>query len=235
MTAGAFSRRVSRLWSRRTRRDVRHAPIDFGPLNGQAGRQALVEEILALCQPQAIIETGTYLGTTSKWFAERTSVPILTVESHPDRHKEARAALQHRPHVHAVAGDSRDLLRSWAGDAELPNDNCFFYLDAHWNQDLPLVEELDVIVEHFVDPIIMVDDFEVPGDEGYGFDEYGPGRALTLEIIPSTLRTSFVPLFPTLLSSHETGYRRGTVVLVQHERAALLMRSGRLAPAVTET
>lgn len=237
MTARSFSRRVIRRLSMTPRRGVHPptTPIDFGPLNGQAGRHAIVEDILQVCQPRAIFETGTYLGSTTKWFAERTTVPIMTVEANPEHATAAHVVLRDFPNVTAVTGDSRDVLRSWTMDSSLPKDECFFYLDAHWNRDLPLAEELIIISEHFRDPIVMVDDFQVPADSGYAFDDYGPGKALTLNILPHSIRSSFVPLFPTLESSKETGYRRGAVVLVNPGRVPLLTQTGRLAPLKSST
>ena len=53
----------------------------------------------------------------------------------------------------------------------------FIYLDAHWEEDLPLAEELAVIARATTRCIVMIDDFQVPGD-GYAYDNYGPGKAL---------------------------------------------------------
>jgi hypothetical protein len=43
----------------------------------------------------------------------------------------------------------------------------FFYLDAHWNEDLPLAEEIDLIFSRSPCAVVMIDDFEVPGDPGF--------------------------------------------------------------------
>jgi hypothetical protein len=54
----------------------------------------------------------------------------------------------------------------------------FFHLDAHWEGDLPLQEEIEIILGRFPNFLIMIDDFRVPGDSGYGFDDYGRGKML---------------------------------------------------------
>ena len=59
----------------------------------------------------------------------------------------------------------------------------FFYLDAHWNDDLPLADEIDIIFSRCPWAVVMIDDFEVPSDPGYQFDDYGPGKALVLGYI----------------------------------------------------
>jgi hypothetical protein len=62
--------------------------------------------------------------------------------------------------------------------------------------------------------VIMVDDFQVPGDAGYGFDEYGRHGALSLQTYEAGfVARGLVPFFPTLRSSADSGKRRGCVLL----------------------
>ena len=76
----------------------------------------------------------------------------------------------------------------------------------------------------------MIDDFEVPGDAGYGYDDYGPGKALVLDYIrpaisehqlqvfyPSTSSTADYPSTPLAAAGFAAlgTLRRGCVVLVK--------------------
>jgi hypothetical protein len=89
-------------------------------------------------------------------------------------------------------------------------------LDAHWYADLPLEGELDIIAKDWEHFVIMIDDFQVPGDEGYGFDSYGENQALTLARFAEVFRRQrLTPFFPNLYSGEETGIKRGCVVLAQ--------------------
>lgn len=91
----------------------------------------------------------------------------------------------------------------------------FFYLDAHWGEDLPLRDELEIIFSKWKRPIVMVDDFQVPNSD-YGFDDYGPGKALNLSYIEPVVSDHKISVFfPAVNSSEETGARRGSVVLCQ--------------------
>jgi hypothetical protein len=50
------------------------------------------------------------------------------------------------------------------------NDPTLFYLDAHWEEYLPLRDELQLIYNNFPRAVVLVDDFKVDDDLGYGFD-----------------------------------------------------------------
>ena len=58
-----------------------------------------------------------------------------------------------------------------------------FYLDAHGQNSLPLHDEVELAVAHFAKAILLIDDFAVPDDPGYGFNNYGPDKRLTLEYL----------------------------------------------------
>jgi hypothetical protein len=75
----------------------------------------------------------------------------------------------------------------------------------------------------------MVDDFAVPDDQGYGYDQYGPGKALmeaSLQDMPAwTLH------YPTAPSDRETGRRRGCCVLMSPEFAEVEILGLRISRA----
>ena len=71
------------------------------------------------------------------------------------------------------------VWQALARDSSVPKCDVFFYLDAHWEDDLPLLEEIEVIFSHRDRATIMIDDFCVPGTD-YGFDDYGAGKTLNL-------------------------------------------------------
>ena len=59
----------------------------------------------------------------------------------------------------------------------------------------------------------MVDDFEVPDDPGYAYDDYGSGKRLCLDYLQPLSSLGLAPFFTTLPSERETGRKRGCVVL----------------------
>ena len=196
--------------------------IDYGPMNGQPGRQQAIKDVLREVPVKAILETGTYLGTTAEFLADASSVPVHSVEANHRFHRYAIKRHRNDGRIHITLADSRVGLAAWAADPEVPNEDVFFYLDAHWHKDLPLADELRLIADGWSNSLVLIDDFEVPGDPGYGFDDYGPGKRLCLDYIPAQLRSEWAPLFPTMRSSDEGGRRRGWVLLVPHSQVESL-------------
>jgi hypothetical protein len=190
---------------------------EFGAFNGQPARRQLFELIVERIKPAAVIETGTAFGATTQFMAQ-TKLPIFSVEEHPRRHGFARAKFRRQRNVMLFHQDSRSALRTLFDGAlsGLTSRPLFFYLDAHWNEDLPLAEELEIILQRCSSSVIMLDDFQVPNDAGYRYDDYGPGKALTADYIaPAITAHGLCAFYPTTHSSDEGGARRGCVVLVK--------------------
>jgi hypothetical protein len=167
-------------------------------------------------QPAAIVETGTYLGTTTEWMAG-FQVPIFTCERSMEHFGFARARLSALPNVTVALADSREFLR---GLLAMPlGAPAIFYLDAHGDADLPLADEIHVIFALCPKAVALIDDFQVPDDAGYGYDAYGPGQILNASCIgPVIGKQRLSAFYPTTPSSMETGMRRGCVVLCKDKR-----------------
>jgi hypothetical protein len=185
-----------------------------GALNGQLHRQRMVEAFIRRLPLDAIVETGTYRGTTTSYLASLSSLPIYTVEYDQRTRGFASLALRRFKNVCQFGGDSRHFLRMLASDPKLCGKTILFYLDAHWSEDLPLFEELDIICSQWSRAVILIDDFQVPDDPGYSYDDYGIGKALDSDYIrPAVTRFGLRTFFPSLESKDETGYKRGSVTL----------------------
>jgi len=198
-----------------------------GPFNGQTVRQELFRVLINEFAPVALVETGTYLGTTTEFIAQ-TGLPVHSVEERPRNYGFARMRLWRKRFVHLHHGDSREVLRSlFNGPLRLLDGQTLFaYLDAHWNPDLPLAEELDIIFDNCPAAIVMIDDFQVPSDPGYAYDDYGAGNSLTpAYIAPMRLVHRLEAYYPSTPSSEETGARRGCVVLAKEGIHAARLRN----------
>ena len=166
-----------------------------------------------------ILETGTFLGNTTGHFAKLFSPPfttsqvsIATCELDKRFHALALMRLKQFSHITFYQGDSRDFLGQLL--PQDPNNLSLIYLDAHWHNDLPLRTELLIIKDKRPNSVILIDDFEVPGDSGYFYDNYGPGKALKFsDFQPEFKKLGFIPYSPRAKSNEETGARRGCVIL----------------------
>jgi hypothetical protein len=185
-----------------------------GPFNGQQIRQTIFLELLSTFKFAAIIETGTYRGGTTQFFATRSLLPVFTVEKNPRLYCYSKRRLSYLKNVHVELNDSRVFLESIAYNPNVPKSNVFFYLDAHWDNNFPAFEEIETIIRFWTSSIIMIDDFRVPGDNGYIYDDYGSGNSLSLESMPSLAQLQLNAFFPAKPSELETGAKCGCVVLV---------------------
>jgi tetratricopeptide (TPR) repeat protein len=207
------------------------APFKGGPFNGQALRQAMFREIADAVQPQTIFETGAFRGTTTEFMARESAAHVFTCELDVNFFWFSQRRFRDATNITLVNLDSRTFLQRYvklfAGTAP-----CFFYLDAHWDAaDLPLLEELRIVLAQAPRSVAMIDDFQVWDDPGYAYDDYGPGRRLTLDYLAPLAPLGPRYFFP-LASEQETGARRGSLVLtVDDATAATLAQAATLRPA----
>ena len=137
---------------------------------------------------------------------------VYTCEVNRRYFEYARRRLAHLPNVEVRPEDSRQLLQQLFDLQLLRGQSVFFYLDAHWNKDLPLLEEIALILHGDARAVMMIDDLEVPFDQGYGYDTYGKGKKLCLRMLNRFRRQMEYAYFPALPAIKESGPRRGCVV-----------------------
>lgn len=200
--------------------DAKFDPAGQQGLNMQERRREIVADLFARCRFDAVLETGTYLGASTGYMASQYGVPVYTSEVLPRNYHVARRMLRDLPDVHLHLLDSREFLTMLVRNSTLPGKRLFCYLDAHWYDDLPLAEEIEIIAGGWSDFVIMIDDFCVPGDDGYGFDDYGAGRRIDIDYLePVRQRNALSLYFPTAPSQAETGRKRGTAILASRSMA----------------
>ncbi len=182
-------------------------------LNAQEGRQRIFRDVLAAFPVDYIFEGGTNLGGSTEYFASHFEGEIHTAELMQRFHTIASMRLRRFRQVHRHRGNSTEVL-SRVLDAQGRAAFGFHYLDAHWYDYLPIRDELALIREKSDRHVIMIDDFRVEGDAGYGYDDYGPETGvLELGYIADLLDPELPVYFPALPSAQETGFRRGCLLL----------------------
>jgi hypothetical protein len=185
-----------------------------GPFNGQRQRVAAVAAMFRAVPFATVIETGTYRALTTRHLRRTTSAPIATIEVNPRYFEYSKRRLRGLEQVKQFLGHSPAVLERLRHDDEWLAEPCFFYLDAHWLDDLPLLDELRVIRQGWREFAALIDDFRVEGDDGYFYDDYGAGKTLALPLLTGVPELADLHVFwPAAESRRETGARRGWVVL----------------------
>lgn len=181
--------------------------------NGQVHRQRIFTSLMSDIAFDAIVETGTFRGVTTEYMRQRFHGPIFTVEQHPRYFGFSRARLFLKKRIHLFLMDSVKFLREVLPSKLPPDRIVFFYLDAHWETHLPLREELEIIFKNHPKSVVMIDDFKVPDDHGYRFDDYGPGKSIDPDYVKQADLPAYAMFFPSAASKEETGSKRGCAVI----------------------
>lgn len=183
------------------------------PFNGQKSRVLFFQELMKHVKFDAIVETGTFRASTTLFFNDVSGLDVYSCEL-SDRYFEfALERVAGREGIHLFRKDSREFLLELSRDENLKRKAIFFYLDAHWNADLPLADELKIIFQNFETPLIMIDDFEVPARPEFEFDDYGENAILSLDVLEPIMDPKTVLYYPNWSSETESGPKRGFVIL----------------------
>lgn len=151
-------------------------PFQQFPFNGD---KFIQQEFLKLKEKFNIttfIETGTCLGFSTEWAADNFD-QVYTMEIDPTFVRLARKRLISKKNVKAECGNSVNVLPYVLSQCD---NKTIIFLDAHWYDYNPLKDELRVISQRGIRPIIAIHDFYVPGSTSLGFDTYHE-QAFTFE------------------------------------------------------
>ena len=174
------------------------------PFNSQIKRTEIITSILETYKPEVILETGTFLGSTTEYLSGYAK-KVVTIERSELYYLVAAARLQKFSNVKLLKENSSLFIQNQKFGDELH----FFYLDAHWGDYLPLQDELEQIfkMRNF---IICIDDFKVPDGQDWGYDTYGK-KELSIENFQFIKSKSV--FFPNYNLNDETGGKRGSVFI----------------------
>jgi hypothetical protein len=156
-------------------------PFQDMPFNGDGYAAA---EVLRLRDKHGLtcaIETGTCYGSTTIFLAEHFA-QVASFEVFEPSYNVARERVT-ADHVGLFHMDSVTGLYKVV-DEDNPT---FYFLDAHWGDTCPLIDELKAIGVDGRRSVIMIHDFQVPGRPDLGHDLFPDRTPFALPAIAEYL------------------------------------------------
>lgn len=171
------------------------------------------KELIDLNGIEVVIETGTYRGATTAKLAEMVS-QVHTIEVKAENFDIARNFLNElgliEERVFAHFGNSADILPRII--PYLDKKKILFFLDAHWEDYNPLLDELKIITDFGLKPIIIIHDFKVPDRPELGYDSY-KGQDYDFDWIKEALHNIYGENFFVQYNEQATGAQRGVIFI----------------------
>lgn len=132
------------------------------------------------------VELGTCLGSTSLWLGKNFT-KVDTIEINVDFGQIAKErfieANLHNISLHI--GNTTDILPLISIEG-----NSIIFIDSHWYDVCPMLEELKIIAHKGIKPVIAIHDFLVPNEPNLGYDTIH-GQAFSIEWIRPYLETIY--------------------------------------------
>ena len=151
---------------------------------------------------EAAVETGTWNGSTAQFFGLFLD-EVHTIEINQETYDKACRLLANQTHVHCYLGSSEKILKQIL--PSLTSKKTFFYLDAHWLESWPLLQEIEEISKSHKDNCaIAIDDFKIPNRPDIGYDCYG-GHECSYEYIKNKLDLVYSSYVYCYLLPNQTG------------------------------
>jgi hypothetical protein len=180
-----------------------------GPFNGDTFLLDQFREIVKKHHIKTIIETGTHLAETAEVLADMAD-HLLTFETNTDWYRASVRDLKSKPNAKVYHMNSVEGLNKYLHEVTEP---VLFFLDAHWEQYNPLLDELKEIAEAGLKPIIAIHDFKVPGHPELGYDSYN-GQDYDWGWIRQSVEKIYgIGKFTIKYNSQATGAKRGCIFI----------------------
>ena len=185
------------LNSSEDKNEILRGYYDDLPFNGQKKRKELFENLVKNFNPNILIETGTYFGNTLQYLL-KFNIPTYSVEINEKFYLIAKSRFLNNKNLFLNHGDSVSLLKN----IDKKQKKALIYLDAHWYNDLPLNDEL-IYIDQFENAIVLIDDFKIPNDTRWKYDNYG-NTDLRIENI--NIPSNFKKYFPNYNPVEDGGF-----------------------------
>jgi len=182
---------------------------------------AKVKELIKNYGVRTVVETGTWQGEGALGFSSLMD-NVYTIEINLDYFKESQENIKRAGYnqlgvtsiyvkgtkkITFLLGNSPEVMESIIEWLEEP---ILFFLDAHWLEYWPLLDELKVIRRR-PNSLIIIDDFKVPG-KPFGYDTYH-GKRLDWNLLNEHL-AAINPDYRIFFNKEASGDYRGILYAV---------------------
>ena len=137
------------------------------------------------------LETGTHVGTSTVFFT-KVFDQVFTMDINDSFLAQAKVNLKDQSNVKIVRGNTGTELNKILDD--IPKDTkMFIYLDAHWYDYWPLLDEIRQLATRkdiIYNSVMVVDDVKVPYRDDIPYDSY-KGVALSYDFVKEELDKAF--------------------------------------------
>jgi hypothetical protein len=144
------------------------------PINGfnrEIIRACVASSLNKMYGCTSFVETGTQHGYTTAFARRAFQTPVFSSELNNTSYLVAKMYLAWAKQTTLSHSNSSEFLKEFCYEENL-GSNPMFYLDAHWNQYMPLPDELLTIAERCPKAVILIDDFEIPWEPNFKYDGY---------------------------------------------------------------
>jgi hypothetical protein len=142
-------------------------PFQAQPLNSDKFACAEFLKLKEKFNVKKILELGSCVFGSTKFFAENFE-EVVTVEINDVFRNIGLKRAEGLNNITSLLGDSVSMLPTMLG---MCDDRAIIFIDTHW-MTLPLIDELKLIKESGLIPIIIVHDCLVPNEPNLGYDSY---------------------------------------------------------------
>ena len=112
------------------------------------------------------VELGTCLGSTAIWLGKNfTKVDTIEINQDFGNIAKERIIESALDNVSIHIGNTTDILPLISIE-----DNSIIFIDSHWYDICPMLEELRIIADKRIKPVIAIHDFLVPNEHNLGYD-----------------------------------------------------------------
>ena len=185
--------------------------------NGAPEVFSIIASLKRMYNIEDAVETGTFKGYTTVLLSSIFE-NVYSVELNKNNYDDAMKFLEEFKNIKLILGSSEDTLNKLL--PSLKAKKLLFYLDAHWHDYWPILDELDAISKtHKDNCIIVIDDVLVPGRSDVAFDKY-KRQPLSYEYVKAKLDNIF--------TNYSVHYIISNVNKIPHAQMVLIPEIGNL-------